>query len=625
MKLYSLYFIFLAILSPFTNYATSFDDSDEKIILKNLHQRLEFFIGDDDELVAELEVTATAVSQSALNPYFTWAIFTNNETDIGKIKYKHKGKGRKKEKPVFEDYESNGIFHSDIKFYVFKEKLLSTETPLEMSFKKEFYDIKFLDALYFNSAYGVENSTIEIIVPEWLELDIRNWNFDKEKPTESITKEKKSTVYSYTLQNLEPISDSRGAPRRNKLNAHLFCIPTQYTVDGKVKQGMKETSDLYDWYKSLVISIDNKSNGFADKVAELTKGKTSDEEKIKSIFYWVQDNIRYIAFEYGIMGFKPEECQNVYNNKYGDCKGMANLTKEMLTLAGYDARLTWLGTRDLPYTYDLPSLQVDNHMICTVMLNGENIFLDATEKYSDFKTYAHRIQGKQVMIEDGDNFIIETIPEIENTKNLEETYHILNIENESTLVGSGNLNFTGNRKSRMVYMLSNRPSKDWDSAVRSYIGNGDKNINLVLNEETNLDSRDKDLKIEFTISIENHITNIGNELYINPEIDFQFKSFEMPEDRTVPYEFSDKYNIKSTQEIVVPEGWKITYMPEPVKVDSEDYTFDMSYLENDGVITYMKKIEIKNDWLDITQFEVWNNAIAKVKLFYEDQIILSKI
>jgi hypothetical protein len=61
---------------------------------------------------------------------------------------------------------------------------------------------------------------------------------------------------------------------------------------------------------------------------QLVAGKSSDEEKVKSIYYWVQDNIRYIAFEEVIAGFKPEAAQTVFSNKYGDCKGMANLTKE---------------------------------------------------------------------------------------------------------------------------------------------------------------------------------------------------------------------------------------------------------------------------------------------------------
>lgn len=79
-------------------------------------------------------------------------------------------------------------------------------------------------------------------------------------------------------------------------------------------------------------------------------------EKIEAVFYWVQDNIRYIAFENGIMGFKPEAASKVYQNRYGDCKGMANLLKEMLKICGYDARLTWIGTNDIPYDYKTASL-----------------------------------------------------------------------------------------------------------------------------------------------------------------------------------------------------------------------------------------------------------------------------
>ena len=168
-------------------------------------------------------------------------------------------------------------------------------------------------------------------------------------------------------------------------------------------------------------------------------------EKIESIFYWVQDNIRYIAFENGIMGFKPDAAQNVLNKKYGDCKGKANLLKEMLKLAGYDARLTWIGTSDLPYDYSLPSLAVDNHMICTVILNGKRYFLDGTEDYIAFNDYAQRIQGKQVLIEDGDNYIIDKIPDFPADRNRVKTITKMNIE-EGTIKGNTAVEYNGESK-----------------------------------------------------------------------------------------------------------------------------------------------------------------------------------
>ena len=50
-------------------------------------------------------------------------------------------------------------------------------------------------------------------------------------------------------------------------------------------------------------------------------------------------------------------------------------------------------------------------MICTVILNGKKYFLDGTESFIALNDYAQRIQGKQVLIEDGKNYILDRIPD----------------------------------------------------------------------------------------------------------------------------------------------------------------------------------------------------------------------
>jgi len=122
-----------------------------------------------------------------------------------------------------------------------------------------------------------------------------------------------------------------------------------------------------------------------------------------------KDNIKYIAFEDGIAGFKPEDAHTVLYNRYGDCKGMSNLLKEMLEIAGFDARLTWVGTRRIPYDYSIPSLAVDNHMVCSVMLADTSLVLDATEPFQHIDYVGERLQGRQVLIEDGSSYIIKKL------------------------------------------------------------------------------------------------------------------------------------------------------------------------------------------------------------------------
>src|SRR5690606_7430592 len=97
----------------------------------------------------------------------------------------------------------------------------------------------------------------------------------------------------------------------------------------------------------------NKQN--SDELVEIVKkiqAQSRDKrELVRNIFYWVQSNVRYIAFEQGMRGLIPHSGTYVCEKRYGDCKDMANLIVDMLATAGVEAHHTWIGTRGLAYRY----------------------------------------------------------------------------------------------------------------------------------------------------------------------------------------------------------------------------------------------------------------------------------
>ncbi len=596
---------------------------DEKVIINKKVQHLSFFLNRKKELNAKLSVSELVSTRTTLAHTFSRAVFFDDNSEVDKIRQKINSKKRKTVDPIISDYESDGIFHSDLKLCYFEHKFAENGEKVLWTYEKLFYDLKFLDPLYFNDPYFVEESEIIIEIPNWLKIDIRELNFDLEDADHQVTKEKKSTIHRYTQKACPASFRHNSAPRRSKYNAHLIVIPNAYEAKGKNRKLIETVDDLYGWYASLVQEIGNDSKGLKTLVAKLTKGKTEDLDKIKAIYYWVQDNIRYIAFENGIMGFKPESCQKVYGNKYGDCKGMANLTKEMLQIAGYDARLTWLGTSDIPYSYDIPALVVDNHMICTVILNGEKIFLDPTEKFGDLYNYAFRIQGQEALIEDGDKFIIEKIPsfELAHSKQVSEQNLVIT---GTQLAGQGTINYTGNRKTSMLYGLSRKPKEDWKDYLIANLSNGDKNVKIDLKTEVSLARHDDDFKLAYDLKLDNHIIDLEGEQYLNLELDHEFRNFTMSEERDVPYEFSGKYFIENTTTLAVPEGWSVSYLPTAMAEDQEKYNFSLSYEKEAGKLIYHKKIIIKNPLLTVADFETWNKSIEALNAFYADQIILTK-
>jgi len=145
------------------------------------------------------------------------------------------------------------------------------------------------------------------------------------------------------------------------------------------------------------------------------------------IFSWVQNNIRYIAFEYGLAGWIPDNAQNVLQKKYGDCKGMSNLLKIMLQSAGFDARLVWVGTDGLGKGKEI-TLPLFDHVICALFRNAKITYLDPTVKYMIPGEYHNGIQNCFTLIENGKDYVIDSVPEAAPSQNTDSLMCIYNMK-----------------------------------------------------------------------------------------------------------------------------------------------------------------------------------------------------
>ena len=116
----------------------------------------------------------------------------------------------------------------------------------------------------------------------------------------------------------------------------------------------------------------------------------------------------------------------------------------------------------------------------------------------------------------------------------------------------------------------------------------------------------------------------GKEYYINIEPEKTFGKFDFDSTRKADYEFSSKiYNFSKT-DFIVPQGFKIDYLPTPIHVKSENYIFNLEYkLEGDRVI-YTKEIIIPNAVIRKAEFKSWNKVVKDLRKFYNDQIVLIK-
>lgn len=550
--------------------------------------------------------------------------FYDGETEITEFIIKYKSNKDTHFYIKDEAFTSNDLFHNDsrvkyvnLDFPVKGYKYLSTIT-------KKYKDIKYFTQLYFNNQYPIEKKSIVVEIPNWLEIELKEINFEGHTIEKNIKNNEKSNskTYTYTLENLPAMAKEENTPGPTYIYPHLLILAKSYTIKDKKETIFNSTQDLYNWYKSLVNSLENDNTTLKEKVKELIENASTDDEKIKNIYYWVQDNIRYIAFEDGIAGFKPDEASNVFNKKYGDCKGMANLTKQMLIEAGFDARLTWIGTKRIAYDYSTPNLSVDNHMICALLKDGKTIFLDGTEKFNAFGEYADRIQGKQALIENGDDFILKEIPIHNAVFNNEQINYSLAITNED-IIGTADKSFNGESRSSLLYYFHTLKNDKKDEFLESYLNKGNSNIKVSDITTSNLSDRDLNIDISYSIEIKNAISSFDESIYVDLDFDKQFSNYSFDK-RKNNFIFSSKKDLESTTKLTIPSGYKVSKLPEDISVSSKNYDMSVKFSKQDNTIIYKKFFKIKNATIETTDFEEWNDFIKRLNSIYNEQIILTK-
>ncbi|MET0392625.1 MAG: transglutaminase domain-containing protein, partial [Chitinophagaceae bacterium] len=595
----------------------------EEVIAYSYRETVNFALNPQPK-PGEGAVKASVVNELTIVPVkdfmkYKDGLFYNDEVSVDNVKAVNtKGKDVVVQK-LCGSYQDDDIFHSDTRFCSVTFPLEEKGKAFSYRYENNIRDIKYVTSFYFHHHLPVVERIIEFNIPSWLEVDLREFNFKNQAIQKTSVTDNGITKVTFTIRDIPSFPDESSSPNHALSYPHIICVNKAYTQNGQRTVLFESVKDLYGWYSKVCEDIGNKPDELKSRVTALTDGKKTDLEKIEAIFYWVQDNVRYIAFEDGIMGFKPDAAQNVLKNKYGDCKGKANLLKEMLKLAGYDARLTWIGTSDLPYDYSLPSLAVDNHMICTVILNGKRYFLDGTEDFIALNDYAQRIQGKQVLIEDGKNFILDRIPDFPADRNKMKKTTRLTLENDA-LAGNSQVEYNGESKSMLQGIYTSIRNEDKKDALSGFLRRGDDNVVVSNVKPPDFTDRKKPITISYDFKANNQVTKAGNEVYVIMDWDKDFASLEFDKDRKNDYEFNYKYNYNIQTELAVPDGYKVEYLPQALKKVTPHYSFEGTYVNKGKSIVYTKTITINKPILLKSEFDGWNAFIKDINTFYNDQV-----
>ena len=492
-------------------------------------------------------------------------------------------------------------------------------------YQTEFVDPFLLHKFLFGSHLPIKNSTLEIRTDRNINIGYKIFNDPSNSIQFSRTEKKGKWIYKWTLTDVKPIKFEGNSPGFLYVVPHINVYIKDYMVNNNKVEVLDDVKKLYAYYKGFTKNL-NQTEDPALKVISLqiTKNLTHDDDKVKAIFYWVKDNIKYIAFENGYEGFIPREASLIHERKFGDCKDMASIITAMAKYANVkNVFISWIGTREIPYSYDeLPTPAVDNHMIALYKKGEEYIFLDATDKETLYGIPTAFIQGKEALYGEGDSYKIIPVPIVPAERNeiLEQVK--LKIEKDK-LVGLGKIEFNGYNRSRILLRIGDATNKTRFEMIKSLVLKGNNKFNLKDYTEENIKDRDKPYQINYNFDLGNYIVKVDKEIYVNLFLDKPLEKVIIEKDRSAKFEFEHLNYINTQYELDIPLNYMVKYLPKNFSLDNDYIKADIVYEVKNDTIFLNLSLKQKKLLLDKPDFELWNKMIKDLKNNYADTLILS--
>ncbi|MDO3627025.1 DUF3857 domain-containing transglutaminase family protein [Mucilaginibacter sp. BT774] len=149
----------------------------------------------------------------------------------------------------------------------------------------------------------------------------------------------------------------------------------------------------------------------APRIAEIKKMTDTiktEKEKVKFLYKYMQQNMRYVGIQLGIGGYKPFPASFVDEKKYGDCKALSNYMQALLKavdIPSYYA-LIRAGANEESADLDFPFNNFTHAILC-VPLKKDTVWLECTSRTQLFGELGSFTENRNALLitEDGGKLV----------------------------------------------------------------------------------------------------------------------------------------------------------------------------------------------------------------------------
>jgi hypothetical protein len=521
----------------------------------------------------------------------------------------------------------DGVFYDDLYSYNFNFPVVGKGSRLVTASKTVTSDAYYPITFFFGNRIPVEKAVITLTLPENATIIYKLFGYDTTGISFNKTRKGKFITYQWSSACTKSYMEDNASPSMRYFTPHIIIDIAGYTYEDKYISLIGSLNDLYAWDYSKMSKINSVPSPELKHLTDsITANQSTDRGKVNQIFKWVQQNIKYVAFEDGDNGFVPGEAALVLQRRYGDCKDKSSILTAMMHSVGLKSGLCWVGTRSLPYKYsDFPSMSIANHMIA-VWWDEDNkpVLLDGTTRHHSMGEIPAAIQGKECIIEKGpDDFLLYTIPISLPTENISTDTVWMDIEN-GVLKGKGTVWFTGEEKSEMLHYFDGIDSTKYKDVLNGQIPMASNKFNYTSAKVSDLHNPDQPFTATFDFTLPDYITSNNGSIYVNLNIEKYMYDEQIKADRWIPLEINTPFIHRFVSLVKIPENTVVGNFPEINSFSDPKFSFKQQYTTTPGFVILTCEIAANFQILTGEDIQQFRKMLVAMNKAYTKSIVLTK-
>jgi len=372
-------------------------------------------------------------------------------------------------------------------------------------------------------------------------------------------------------------------------------------------------ADFGSWYELLSKEARTPDSSVTAGACELTAGAADPFSRLRAMAEFVQKNIRYVAIEIGIGGFKPHATGAILSNRYGDCKDKATLLAALLQASGVESFYLIVNVDRGSVTEASPvSLYSFNHVVLAIRLPddvpdtgmtalirhprlGRLLVFDPTSPYTPLGQLPYYLQGNTVLLVAQGGGELIRLPAPSPEANRLERQGLFALGDDGSLEGEVRETRWGALADATRHALLNATNEARAKYFETFLANFFSGFVLLSSDVQNLEDNSRDLVISYRFRVSNYAKQAGGMLIVRPRVvGDKRESLETNGDRPhrSPIEFREPSEQRDEFRIELPEGWRVDGLPPAVDFDSGFAVYKSRVAEEGRTLVYRREYRL---------------------------------